>query len=65
MDMRYCRKLFASWLHRCNIPVEVIDMLQGRTQKSVFARHYLVLKSDFKDDVLTAVTKLKELIDES
>jgi intergrase/recombinase len=64
MDMRYCRKLFASWLHRCNIPVEIIDMLQGRIPKSIFAKHYLVLKSDFKADVLQAVEKLQKEIEE-
>jgi Archaeal phage integrase len=63
MDMRYCRKLFASWLHRCNISVEIIDLLQGRMPKSIFARHYLVLKSDFKDHVLQAIEKLKQEIE--
>jgi intergrase/recombinase len=53
MDMRYCRKLFASWLYHCNIPETTIDLLLGRVPRSVFARHYLVLnKSSLKDDVL-------------
>jgi hypothetical protein len=60
VDMRYCRKLFASWLHRCNISVEIIDLLQGRMPKSIFARHYLVLKSDFKDRVLHEVERFKQ-----
>jgi intergrase/recombinase len=44
MDMRFCRKLFASWLHQCGISDFVIDALQGRVAQSVLVRHYLVAK---------------------
>jgi intergrase/recombinase len=57
MDMRFCRKLSASWLHHCNIPIEIIDALQGRVPKSIFVKHYLVPQATFKSDVLNTVSE--------
>lgn len=34
-DMRYCRKTFASWLHKGGISDILIDLLQGSRQKCV------------------------------
>jgi intergrase/recombinase len=59
VDMRYCRKIFASWLHPRGIPDFVIDLLQGRCTRSVLVQHYLVPKSSIKDDVLQAIQQLK------
>ncbi len=59
MDMRYCRKLFASWLRHSGIQPELIDMLHGRVSQSILIRHYLVPKPSFKDDVLQALEKLQ------
>jgi intergrase/recombinase len=40
MNMAYCRKIFATYLRTHGIEQEIIDLLQGRTPKSVFAKHY-------------------------
>ena len=40
MNMSYCRKIFADSLRMNGIEQEIIDLLQGRTPKSVFVRHY-------------------------
>jgi Archaeal phage integrase len=58
-DMRFCRKIFASWLHSCGIQSEIIDFLQGRVSKSVFTRHYLTPNADYRDKVLQALHKLR------
>jgi intergrase/recombinase len=50
MDMRYCRKIFASWLHKHGISDVLIDMLQGRVGKSVLANHYLSPAQDYRDN---------------
>lgn len=34
MDTRYCRKIFASWLHKQGVSDVLIDLLQGRVGKS-------------------------------
>jgi hypothetical protein len=38
-------------------------MLQGRTPRSVFSRHYLTLKLDYRDKVLQALDKLRRDIE--
>ena len=40
MNMSFCRKIFATYLRTHGIEQETIDVLQGRSPKSVFARHY-------------------------
>ncbi len=40
MNMAFCRKIFATHLRNNRIEPEIIDLLQGRIPKSVFARHY-------------------------
>jgi hypothetical protein len=45
MNMAFCRKIFATHLRNNGIEQEIIDLLQGRLPKSVFARHYF--KPDF------------------
>jgi hypothetical protein len=59
MRVKYARKIHASWLHKCGISSDLIDMLQGRIEKNIFLRHYLTPSSDYKDRVLEAITKLK------
>lgn len=63
-DMRYSRKVFASWLHKSGISDTVIDLLQGRTGKSVLVNHYLAPSQDLKDRVLEAVAKLKSKLEQ-
>jgi intergrase/recombinase len=61
-DLRFARKIFASWLRQQGIQPEIIDMLQGRVSTSVLTRHYLVPGLDYKQRVLEAVNSLcKEL----
>ena len=61
MNMSYCRKIFATHLRTNGIEQEVIDLLQGRTQKSVFVRHYY--RPDFNyDRIRDSLDSLYELI---
>ncbi|MGI8833327.1 MAG: integrase [Nitrososphaeraceae archaeon] len=48
MNMAYCRKIFATYLRMHGIEQEVIDLLQGRAPKSVFARYYF--RPDFNHE---------------
>jgi hypothetical protein len=58
-DMRYCRKVFASWLRKEGIQPEIVDLLQGRVSQSILTRHYLAPSQNMKDDVLKALEKLQ------
>jgi intergrase/recombinase len=60
MDMRFCRKIHASWLHKYNITAEEIDFLQGRTSPSIFSRHYLSPNNTLRTRVLEAVGELQK-----
>ena len=60
MEMRLCRKIFASWLRKSAIQSEFVDLLQGRVPPSVLARHYLVPDQYFKEDVLKALKQLEQ-----
>ncbi len=61
MDLRYCRKIHASWLHQCSLSPVYIDMLQGRTSKSILAQHYLTpAHEEIKLKVLHAVSELSD-----
>jgi hypothetical protein len=59
MQLKYCRKIYASWLHKCGISDSLIDMLQGRIGKNIFLRHYLTPSSDYKQNVLQALEQLQ------
>jgi hypothetical protein len=48
MNMAYCRKIFATHLRMRGIEQETVDLLQGRTPKSIFAKHYF--RPDFSYD---------------
>jgi hypothetical protein len=64
MNMAYCRKIFATYLRTHGIEQEIIDLLQGRTPKSVFAKHYY--KPNFgeeKKKVITCLDNLYQQID--
>jgi intergrase/recombinase len=62
-DLRFCRKLFATWLYRSGISEATINMLQGRCPPSILHQHYLAsADSSLRHDVLTAVEKLREKI---
>ena len=40
MNMGFCRKIFATYLRNNGVEQEIVDILQGRTPKSVFAKYY-------------------------
>jgi intergrase/recombinase len=48
MDMRFCRKIFASHLRQSGIESEIVDLLQGRVPRTVFARHYFTPKLEYR-----------------
>ena len=63
MQLKYCRKIYASWLHSCGISSDLIDMLQGRIGKNIFLKHYLTPSADYKAQVLQALEKLQQQLD--
>jgi intergrase/recombinase len=62
-DMRFCRKIHASWLHKCGVASEIIDFIQARTSTSVLSRHYLTPPQGLKDQILKYVHELKKEIE--
>jgi intergrase/recombinase len=60
MQLKYCRKIFASYLRQSGIESETVDLLQGRVPKTVFARHYFTPSLDYKDRILDALNRLKK-----
>ena len=62
MDMRLCRKIHGSWLHKQGISTEEVDFLEGRVSPSVFGRHYLTPDSTLRQRVLVAVSQLEKEI---
>ena len=59
MHMAYCHKIFATYLHNDGIESEIIDILQGRTPKSIFAKHYFKPDYlDYKEKVLDGLNEL-------
>jgi intergrase/recombinase len=61
--VKYCRKIFASWLHKCGESSDLIDMLQGRVGKNIFLKHYLTPSADYKQRVLDALKELQKLVE--
>ncbi|MDQ3837017.1 MAG: hypothetical protein M3270_08800, partial [Thermoproteota archaeon] len=59
MRLKYCRKIYASFLRQQGVQPEIIDMLQGRIGKNIFLRHYLTPSSSYKSEVLKALEKLQ------
>jgi hypothetical protein len=59
MNMSYCRKIFATYLRNQGIEQEIIDLLQGRSPKTVFARHYF--KPNFTDEKQEVTVCLENL----
>jgi intergrase/recombinase len=47
-------------LHRQGIPVEIIDVLQGRTPASIFAKWYYRPSLDYRDKVIEAMKQLEK-----
>ena len=47
MQLKYCRKIYASFLRQQGVQPEIIDMLQGRIGKNIFLRHYLTPSNSY------------------
>lgn len=62
MRIKYCRKIYASWLRQSGIEAEIIDMLQGRIGKNIFIRHYMTPSNSYRDKIIDAVDRLREQI---
>lgn len=62
MNMAYCRKIYATYMRKSGIEGEIIDLLQGRTPKSVFARHYF--RPDFAVEMKRVVQTLQKFYQE-
>lgn len=63
MHAKYCRTIFSTHLRKAGIESELIDLLQGRVPKTVFARHYF--RPDFEQEkvkVLVAIRNLQKTI---
>ena len=56
MHMGYCLKIFSTHLRTKGIAPELIDLLQGRIPKVVFARHY------FRPDFVKEVKRMRKMI---
>jgi intergrase/recombinase len=63
MDMHYCRKIFATWLHKQGVSKVLIDLLQGRAGKSILGNHYLQPGQDYRYKVLDVVNSLRQKSD--
>jgi intergrase/recombinase len=63
MNMAYCRKILASHLRQSGIESEIVNPLQGRVPRTVFARHYFTPALTHRDKVLHALDKLKKEIE--
>ena len=57
----FCRKIFATYLRTHGIEQEIIDLLQGRAPKSVFARHYFRPDLNY-DKIRLLLNSLREII---
>jgi intergrase/recombinase len=51
MHLYYCRKVFATYLRNKGIEPEIINLLQGRINSSVFVNHY------YRPDINEIITK--------
>lgn len=63
IQLKYCRKIYASFLRQQGVQPEIIDMLQGRIGKNIFLRHYMTPSSSYKTEVLQALGKLQQQLD--
>jgi intergrase/recombinase len=63
MQLKYCRKIFASYLRQSGIESEIVDLLQGRVGKSVLVNHYLQPGQDYRNKILDDVNALNQEIE--
>ena len=48
-NLKYCRKIFGTYLRQNGIDTEIIDLLCGRVPNTIFGRHYY--RPDFKQEL--------------
>ena len=60
MNMAYCRKIYATYLRMSGIEQETIDLLQGRSPKSVFGRYYFRPDNLNRPRIVQAINSLHE-----
>jgi intergrase/recombinase len=56
LNINYCRKIFATYLRKNGVDPEVIDLLQGRISRSVFAKHY------YRPEISEEFRKVREIL---
>jgi intergrase/recombinase len=56
LNINYCRKIFATYLRKHNVDPEIIDLLQGRIPKSVFAKHY------YRPEIAVEFRRVREIL---
>jgi hypothetical protein len=60
MQLKYSRKIFASYLRQNGkIESEIVDLLQGRVPRTVFARNYFRPSIEYRSRVLQALDRLQ------
>ena len=64
LQMKYCRKIYASHLRQSGIESEIADLLQGRVPSTVFARHYFAPSLDYRTRVLKVLDQLRKTIEQ-
>jgi intergrase/recombinase len=64
MRIKYCRKIYSSWLRQSGgIEPEIIDMLSGRVGKNIFLRHYYTPSLNYRAKVLDSIQELHKALD--
>ncbi len=61
-NMAYCRKIFATHMRRV-VDVEIVDLLEGRTPTSTFAKYYN--RPNYREElerVRAALPELRKLL---
>lgn len=62
--LRYARKIYATWLRDKGINSDIIDLLQGRVNASIFAKHYYKPSlAYYRSKVLDAIIDLKSILE--
>jgi intergrase/recombinase len=54
--IKFCRKIHTTFIRQWRIDAEIVDLLQGRVAKSVFARYYF--RPDFDLEKISASVRL-------
>jgi len=58
ISLNLFRKIFATHLREKGIPIEIIDLLQGRIPNNIFVKHY------YRPELKTIIEKIRELLPE-